>query len=134
MSKTTSKTDAISAKPSRALWTAALVPPALWGVQGTIGWYMGGHGCPALQPGWSPRLIRAVLQLLTVVSAAAVAGLLLLARRRRQQTAAGGRASAADEQTHFVATLAAVAGLTLLLGLALAGLPSVMVQTCGQAR
>jgi len=125
---------AIAAGPSRALWAAALVPPALWGAQGAIGWYLGGHGCPALEPGWSPRVIRAVLQLLTVVSAAAVAGLLLLARRRRRQTADTPARSAAAEQTHFVATLAAVAGLTLLLGLVLAGLPSVVVQTCGQAR
>jgi|GEM_PF-6536359 len=126
--------DATTAGPSRALWAAALLPPALWGAQGTIGWFMGGHGCPALEPGWSPRVIRVVLQVLTVVSAAVVAGLLLLARRRRNDAEEVGTRSTAAEQTHFVATLAAVAGLTLLLGLVLAGLPSVVVHTCGQGR
>jgi hypothetical protein len=122
------------ARPSRALWAAALLPPALWAAQGTIGWYMGGHGCPGLEPGWSPRLIRPVLQLLTVVAAAIVAALCLLAHRRRQGARIVGSASASAERDRFVAALAMVGGITLLLGLALAGLPSVVVHTCGQAR
>ena len=79
-------------------------------------------------------MVRVLLQLLTVAAAAVVAALALLAWRRRQRLEGDGIAAAASERAHFVATLATVAGVTLLLGLVLAGLPSVMVQTCGQAR
>ena len=79
----------------RALWAAALLPPALWAAQGTIGWYVGGHGCPALEPGWSPRVVRVLLQLLTVAAAAVVAALALPARRRRQRLKGGGIAPTA---------------------------------------
>jgi len=120
-------------KPARPPWVAALLPPAVWGLQGAVGWYLGGHGCAALQPGWSPRVIRIAAQLLTAVVAVAVGMMLLLAWRRRQAVEAT-PTSAAGERTLFVATLATVAGITLLLGVVLAGLPSVMVQTCGQAR
>lgn len=118
----------------RLLWAAALLPPALWAAQGTLGWYVGGHACAALEPGWSPRLIRPVLQLSTVVAAAVVAALLLLARRHQRLAEDAGTASPSRERTRFVAMLAAVAGVTLLLGLVLAGLPAVVVHTCGQAR
>jgi len=125
-------------KPSRALWAAVLVPPALWAAQGTLGWYVGGQSCAGLEPGWSPRLVRVVLQLMTVLAIGVVGALLVVARRRRRD-AAGAEigaetGGAAAERARFVATLAIVAGVTLLLGVVLAGLPSVMVQTCGQAR
>ena len=134
MSEKVDRKESWPGKPSRGLWAAVLLPPALWGVQGMLGWYIGGHGCPALEPGWSPRVIRVVVQFMTVASIAVVAAMLWLARRRRQEVDGEQAQSAAAERARFVATLAIIAGITLLLGVVLAGLPSVVVQTCGQAR
>jgi len=121
-----------TSKPSRALWAALLLPPVLWMAQEAMGWFLGGESCPAAGAAWSARTVRVVVQVLTAVSLVVVASSLALAHRHRQATLPG--AGAATERARFVATLAMVAGVTLLLGLSLAGLPAVMVQTCGQAR
>jgi heme/copper-type cytochrome/quinol oxidase subunit 2 len=112
----------------KRLTLAVALPPLVWAGQGLFGWFVASHACPGTAQPWSLTTVRWLLVLATIVAlAVSVPGLMVAVRKRE--------ASNGDhEKVHYLSMMGLLVGATLTLGVLLAGLPALMIGTCGVMR
>lgn len=119
-------------------WHALVAPPVAWLAQGAIGWFIAAHTCAEATRRISSASARVAIAAITVVAiATSVWGLLASRRAWQAQSVAvesGAAPAAVVERVRFVGMLGLVVGISLTLGLALAGFPALLVRGCGEAR
>jgi hypothetical protein len=119
---------------SLPLWFPLAAAPALWAAQGLLGWLIASHACAAeaRTAFWSPETARWSIGIVTALALLVTAGGLLLAVARW-------RAPAEEpdrlvrERSEFLAFAGLLVASALLLGIALGGLPALLLRACGHA-
>jgi hypothetical protein len=104
---------------SRRLWAAIAIPPVLWGAQGLLGWYLASRACPGI----SLITARWIVSSATAAAIAASVWGLRTASRKYE-----------EEKLHHLSMAGVIVGGALTLGLVFAGLPMLMLASCGVAR
>jgi uncharacterized membrane protein YhaH (DUF805 family) len=116
----------MTAEAKKSLWLAVSIPPVVWGLQGTLGWFVASHACPGTSQPWSLGAARWIVVIGTVIAlAVSVAALNASLRRYRDEQA---------EKIHYLSMVGLLVGATLTLGLVFAGLPALMIGHCGEMR
>jgi hypothetical protein len=122
----------------RKLWLAAAAPPVAWMAQGAIGWFLTAEACPPSLGPLSFGGARTAVAIITAVALAiSIAGFVAARRQWRALTTPAGEsreATTTSERVRFVAMLGLLVCVTLTLGLCMAGLPSLVLQRCGETR
>jgi hypothetical protein len=117
-------------------WRAIAAPPIAWLAQGAIGWFIAAHTCAESTRRISPAFARVSIGAITAI-AVAVWGLLASRcawQARSIAVESGPAPTATVERIRFVGVFGLVVCISLTLGLALAGLPALLVKGCGEAR
>lgn len=118
-----------TAGSQRAVWLAVASVPIVWAAQGLVGWAVAARSCG--------RGDAAAVTARTVVVATTVVALLLSAwafHTGRAQPDAPGATDVVHERRTFVAFAAAFVAAMLGIGVLWAGLPALLVRTCGEIR
>jgi hypothetical protein len=127
-----------SASRGRPGWGPIVAPPVAWLAQGAIGWFIAAHTCADSRRPISPAIARVSIGALTVVAIGIAVWGLLASRHAWQARSiavnSGATPTAVVERVRFVGMLGLVICISLTLGLALAGLPALLVKGCGEAR
>jgi hypothetical protein len=122
----------------RPSWIPLALAPLVWMAQGTAGWYLVGRACPAAAAPIGFTTARTLVAAITLVSLACTVAAAVSARRilRTAGTAAisASPAPGRPERARFLAMLLLLVGVTLTVGLVLAGLPAAFLHVCGEAR
>ena len=112
----------------KRLTLAVALPPIFFGIQGLFGWFVASHACPGTAQPWSLTTARWLLVVATVIALAVSVPALNAAVRRR------GAANGDPEKIHYLSMMGLLVGATLTLGVLLAGLPALMIGSCGEMR
>ena len=124
----------------RLAWIWFVLTPICWMAQGAAAWYVTGRACPAAAPPLSFAAARWLIVLFTAAALTSSVGALTAAGRilRHPDGAVEGERGAVrsipDERRRFAAMSGMVIGVTLTLGLLLAGLPAVVLHACAEPR
>lgn len=124
--------------PARWLWLA--LAPICWMAQGAAAWYVTGRACPAAAPPLSLGTARVLIVAITLAALVGSVGALTAATQgwKTVEGETTGAASVARspvlERRRFAAMVAFVVGISLTLGLLMAGLPALVLHACGEAR
>lgn len=108
----------------RPLWTAVLVTPVVWGIQGLFGWYAASQACPGASQQWSLSTARWLIGIVTVIALAVSVWALITSRRLRHD----------GEKTRYLSMAALVVSGALTLGLFFAFMPTWWIGLCGEMR
>jgi hypothetical protein len=106
---------------------AVLAPPIFWAAQGLFGWFVASHACPGTSQPWSLGAARWAVAIATLIALAVSVPALTFAARQF----AGGND---DERLHYLSMAGLLVGAALTLGLLYAGLPALVLSTCGEMR
>lgn len=120
------------------IWIVAMAIPILWMLQEVAGFWITAKACPPeMEPlhFTSARIAIGVLSLVAVIlGAIAILAALKVWRSLTTPSHEGRTVTAVDERVRFVATLGLIVGITLTLGLLLAGLAPLILRACGETR
>jgi hypothetical protein len=117
----------------RAVWVALLAPAAFWMLQGTLGWLIAARACPRSGGTLSLGQARLLIGFITALTLAGTVTAVLFAWRALGRSDDDLHDEPRD-RTRFLARMTLVIGLTMALGLCLAGLPSVILDACTESR
>jgi hypothetical protein len=114
---------------SKRLWAAVLLPPVFWALQLSFGWFVEAHACPGASRPWSLAAARWAVGAATVAALAVTIWGLGVAVRHWK-----GRGAEDVERARHLSMAGLVVGVSLTLGVLLAGLPSLILRGCGEVR
>jgi hypothetical protein len=125
--------------PRGRLFFLVATPALAWSAQGLLGWYIASLACQrhhARLGSLSAGGTRALLLVLSLVALGASLAALATAWRDRRRFAGEDSSPAATlwESIDFLATAGILMGVALSIGIFWAGLPSILVQVCGEIR
>ncbi len=118
----------------RAVWVALLAPAAFWMLQGTLGWLIATRACPSSGGSLSLGQARLLIGFITALTLAGTVTAVLFAWRGLGRSDDELSGDTPRDRTRFLARMTLVIGLTMALGLCLAGLPSVILDACSDNR
>jgi hypothetical protein len=117
------------------LWYALLAPPAVWGLQGLLGWFVEEHACHGRSAAWlSQHALGAQLGIGVCALAAALLALVCAARAWRRSGENSLLAIRAGAPSDYLAALALLSSVAFLLAIVLALLPPLLLPACEVVR